>query len=136
VQRNMLSALPGIDHGLEPTRSAGTLNHMTLLALFALLCPLLAQGARVVSCIREARAMARLYGHLADLPENKLAARGLRREDIPKPAARDVRRQRWSTRSAQRGPRVALISRFASWRAFCYSGGGSRVPPWSPVAQR
>jgi hypothetical protein len=64
---------------------------MTTLALFALidttprlLARLFGYWTELVTGIQEARAMALLYQHLAGLPDRELAARGIKREDIPR----------------------------------------------------
>jgi hypothetical protein len=49
-----------------------------------LLLRLFGYWAEILAGIQEARAMALLYQHLAGLTDRELAARGLKRQDIPR----------------------------------------------------
>ena len=57
---------------------------LVLLVLLAAAPRLLGPLFAVVADIHEARAMALLYRNLAALSDRELAARGLKREDIPR----------------------------------------------------
>jgi len=57
---------------------------LVLLVLLAAVARLLGPVAEILADIGEARAMALLYRHLAALSDHELAARGLKREDIPR----------------------------------------------------
>ena len=74
--------------------------------------------------------MALRYQTLAALSDRELAARGLRRQDIPRAVLGAL-----GTAPDELQRALSLISRFASRKAFVI-GGRARSSRWSPVAQR
>ena len=114
---------------------------MTTLALSVLinstprlLARLLDYWTAFLNGIEEARAMATLYQDLAGMSDRELAARGLKRQDIPRAVMRSTEPDR---RGPDRHAHGLASADFALCKLerLCYSRAPARVA-WSPVAQR